>query len=115
MSSYVNSPTHSFTGGAVLELGRCVKKSGGKVVYAGAADEHIGTMEIRCEGDGQPATVRLRTAQGTVMMSCAGNISDGAEVFSAANGQITATPGTISRGFANQAGAANDLIEVIPR
>jgi hypothetical protein len=82
-------------------------------VVATATDVEIGTMDIPAVAAG-PATVRLRTAEGTRKMVASGAISKNAEVYAAAGGKVAGS-GTVFVGTAMEAAAAdNDVIEVLP-
>ncbi|MFQ5493771.1 MAG: hypothetical protein ACE5EX_00155 [Phycisphaerae bacterium] len=115
MSQFVNSPTKAFTAGGAIGQYLRVKLTAGKLAIAGLTDKEIGTLEAAAFADGDVRAVRLAAAQGTAKMVAAGAISQGAEVFTAAGGQVSTSAVT---GFAvgialEAAAAAGDLIEVM--
>lgn len=111
MSQFVSSPTKSDT--AAGAIGQHLRvKTVGALVVATAADVELGTMEFPCVEAG-PATVRVRTAQGTCKMVASGAITAGVTVYAAAGGKISAS-GTVTVGTALEAATAdNDIIEVL--
>lgn len=112
MSQFFETGTRPDTAAAAIAQHLRVKTPGALVV-AGVSDVAIGTMENAAAAVG-PATVRLRTAQGTRKMVAAGAITAGEPVYAAANGKIAST-GTVYEGTALEAAAAdNDVIEVLP-
>lgn len=112
MSQFVETPTRTFT--AAGALGQYLRvKTPGALALAGASDVEIGTMELPCLAAG-PATVRLRTAQGTRKMVASEAITAGDPVYAAAGGKVAST-GTVYCGTAVEAaGANNDVFEVLP-
>lgn len=98
---------------AASALGQHLRvKTPGAVALAGASDVSIGTMEIPCTAAG-PCTVRLATAQGTRKMVASEAITAGNPVYAAASGKVAAS-GTVVEGRAMEdAGANNDIIEVM--
>lgn len=112
MSSYVSSPTKTFTATGTLGQYLRVKNTGGTLSLAGANEDDVGTVENPVLAAG-PATVRLRTAQGTMQMVASGAVSSGSPVYAAASGKVAAT-GTQQVGIAcTTATADNDVIEVV--
>jgi hypothetical protein len=111
MSQFFASPTRPDTAaGAIAQHLRV--KTAGALVVAGAGDVDLGTMEVPATEAG-PASVRLRTAQGTAKMVAAGAISAGAPVYAAAGGEVSDT-GTVYVGTAMEAATADgDVIEVL--
>jgi hypothetical protein len=111
MSQFFSAPTRPDTAaGAIAQHLRV--KTPGALVVAGASDIEIGTMEIPATAAG-PATVRLRTAEGTAKMVASEAITAGDPVYAAAGGKVAAT-GTVFVGNAMEAaGANNDVIEVL--
>jgi hypothetical protein len=112
MSQYVSSPTRADTAaGAIAQHLRV--KTPGALVVAGATDIALGTAFNPITAAG-PATVLLRTAQGTRKMVANGAITAGNTVYAAASGKVAAS-GTIVEGQALESATANnDVIEVLP-
>jgi hypothetical protein len=112
MSQYVETPCRCFA--AAGALGQHLRvKTPLALALAGASDVELGTMEIPCLAAG-PATVRLRTAQGTRKMIASDVITAGNPVYAAASGKVAPT-GTVFCGVALEAATANnDVIEVLP-
>lgn len=119
MAQYNEGPTKTFkAAGAIAQYLR-VKPSGtaGQVSVAGLADLDIGVADREAFAAGDHISVRLGNASGTCLMVAAGEIAAHAKVYTAANGQVSATGATTSflRGIALEAaGAAGDVIEVMP-
>jgi len=113
---FVETPTRTYeAGGAIAQYLR-VKFSSGKLAAAGLADADIGTIQKAVFANLDDAAVRLRSAQGSCLMVASAEISQGAKVFGAAAGKISATQGVNSDlcGVAMEAAAANgDVIEVV--
>jgi hypothetical protein len=111
MSQFFETPTRpDVAAGAIAQFLRV--KTPGALVVAGASDVEIGTMDDPVTAAG-PATVRLRSASGTVKMVASGAISEGATVYAAAGGKVSAS-GTIVVGQAMHATTAdNDVVEVL--
>lgn len=102
-------PISSFTSAAELR----VKLSGSSLALAGAADVELGTLEKRCLSGDTAASVRLRTADGTVSMVAAGAISAGGDVFAAASGKVASTGSLLIGKALTAATADGDAIEVL--
>ena len=103
--------------GSALEPNRLVKVSAGTLVYctATASDRPIGLTMERADAAGDIVKFKYINAPGTFLMSAASTISAGALAYPAAAGQVWSTAAGSILGTAMQAaGAANDLIEVIP-
>lgn len=115
MSQFVETPTKTFTASGALGQYLRVKDNGsGKLALAGASDVEIGVLERATFADGDPATVRLSTAQGTRKMIASEAITAYNPVYAAASGKIAAS-GTVVIGRAMEAATANnDVIEVLP-
>jgi hypothetical protein len=111
MSQYFETATRpDLAAGAIAQHLRV--KTVGALVVATAADVELGTMELPCTAAG-PATVRLRTAQGTRKMVASVAITAGDPVYAAAGGKVAAT-GTVFCGTALETSTAdNDVIEVL--
>jgi hypothetical protein len=112
MSQFFETPTRpDLAAGAIAQHLRV--KTPGALVVATATDVELGTMDTPATAAG-PATVRLRTAQGTRKMVASEAITKGNAVYAAAGGKIAAT-GSVYVGTALEAaGASNDVIEVLP-
>jgi hypothetical protein len=112
MSQYFETPTRPDTAaGAIAQHLRV--KTAGALVVATATDVELGTMDTPATAAG-PATVRLRTAQGTRKMVANGAITKNNPVYAAAGGKVAAT-GSVYVGTALEAATAdNDVIEVLP-
>lgn len=115
-----NSGRRTLLAGEDLAANRRVKIESGtvttppEVVYADAGEQHIGVTEFAAS-DGDPVTIRLITAPGTVEISAADSFSVGATLYGAANGQISDTSSGSALGIAAEAATAqNDLVEVMP-
>ena len=118
MSQFVEGPTRTFRAAAALGQFLRVKLSSGKVAVAGvgATDEpaELGTMEIAALEADELVSVRLRNAPGTVKMVASGPITQGAAVYGAAAGKISATTSGASIGRALETATADgDVIEVL--
>ena len=115
MSQSQHSGSKGYKATAALGAGILVKISSGEVVVATAAtDKIIGVTENSCEA-GEVVSVRLRNAQGTAKVKAGGNVSVGDYLTSDADGEVVATTtvGEEVVGLALEAGADNDLIEVM--
>jgi hypothetical protein len=112
MSQFFESPTRPDTAAGAIAQHLRVKTTGALVV-ATATDVEIGTMDTPATAAG-PATVRLRTAEGTRKMVALTAITKNNPVYAAAGGKVAAT-GSVYVGTALEAAAAdNDVIEVLP-
>ena len=111
MSQFFESPTRPDTAAGAIAQHLRVKTTGALVV-ATASDVELGTMEFPATAAG-PCTVRLRNANGTSKMVANGAITEGATVYAAAAGKVSAS-GTIVVGQAMHATTAdNDVVEVL--
>jgi hypothetical protein len=115
-----NAGRRTFYAGEALATNRRVKLESGttttppEVVYADAGEQHIGVTEFAA-ADGDPVTVRLITAPGTVEISAADSFAIGATLYGADDGQISDTSSGSALGIAVEAATAqNDLVEVTP-
>ena len=112
MSQFFESPTRPDTAAGAIAQHLRVKTTGALVV-ATATDVELGTMDTPATAAG-PATVRLRTAEGTRKMVALTAITKNDPVYAAAGGKVAAT-GSVFVGTAMEAAAAdNDVIEVLP-
>src|SRR6185437_975765 len=102
---------------AISQYARVKLDGSGNLALAGADDLEVGEIwEAAFTGGILPParSVRLVTSMGTTKMIAAGAIGVMAQVFRAANGQITATPHGFALGFALMtATASGDVIEVL--
>lgn len=112
MSQFFETPTRPDTAAGAIAQHLRVKTTGALVV-ATASDVELGTMELPCTAAG-PATVRLRTAQGTRKMVASVAITAGDPVYAAAGGKIAATGGVFVGTALEAATADGDVIEVLP-
>lgn len=90
--------------------------SGNQCDLAGATDNEVGvsTGDKTSNAVGTPVPVQLTSEPGSVFLTAAGAITEGALVYRAASGKVAAT-GTELYGVALEAaGANNDVIEVLP-
>lgn len=106
------------TGGVTAD--RLVKFSSGTVVHNTATSTDVPLGVAQATGAvGDAIAVRLMNQGGTVEISAAGAITQGAKVYAAANGQVQALPGSAGTyravGIALQAASgAGHKIEVYP-
>ena len=116
MSQIVETGTKSAIAGAAIVQHARVKLTAGKLAVAGLADKEVGTNLATTFADGDPATVRLTSAQGTTKMIADGAIAEGVKVYTAASGKISATNAATSYlvGIAWEVATADgDYIEVL--
>ena len=119
MSQWTQGAIKSFPCSIALGVHLRVKLSAGLLVLAGANDVELGIAQ---QNNFSPQTyglapnnipVLLRTAQGTAKMIATGAISQGANVYAAASGQVAGS-GSILIGVALEAAVnAGDVIEVL--
>lgn len=117
MSQYNDSGYKAFPTGALIGQFLRVKRVAGLLQLAGLSDRGVGTARAANQVIGDYLTVILRTKQGTTQYIASGAIADGADVFTDANGKISATqaPGSFHLGTALEAATADgDVIEVEP-
>lgn len=116
MSQFNDTGYKAFTcGGAIGQFLR-VKLVAGVLQIAGLADRGLGTLRAAAFASGDVRAVSLRSKQGTAQYMASGAINAGADVFTDANGMITATqqPGSFHVGSALEAASASgDVIEVL--
>ena len=115
MSQYTESGVKTLVASAAIGANLRVADNGsGKVELADASTLEIGVTSRPSFAADEDIPVRLRSAQGTVMMVAAGVVAAYAEVFAAAGGKCDDS-GTVSLGH-NMGGAATadgDIIEVL--
>jgi len=90
-----------------------VKLSSGKAAIAGAGQESIGTT-VQSVASGGQATVKLDTAPGTHIVTAAGTITSGTNLYQAASGQVSGTISGRRIGIALTAGSAAARMEMLP-
>jgi hypothetical protein len=101
----------AFTASAAIAQHLRVKLTSGKLALAGASDKELGVTETKSFADGDSQTVRLRSAEGTLVGVAAGAIAVGDEIFAAASGKVDDS-GSVSLGVAlTPATADGDQIE----
>lgn len=111
--SFVDANLRQFTAGGAVAVHLRVKTPTA-IAAAGALDVELGTLESATTTSADVASVRLRSASGTVQMIASGAIGVGSNVYGAAGGKITATINTNPIGIAlQQATADGDVIEVM--
>ena len=84
----------------------------GVLEAAGNAAAAVGYLRARAEAN-QPAGFAFRSKQGTVQGIAADAITEGADVYAAANGQVS-NAGTVVEGTAMHAAGAGELVEILP-
>lgn len=100
---------------ATAEFLRVHFDSSGTVAISDASTQHDGVSMIEAFAAGDPLSVRLNNAAGTVKMTAAGSFAVGATLYAAAGGKVDDS-GTIVVGKAmHAAGANNDVVEVLPK
>lgn len=114
MSQFNTSGTKGWINDTKIGRGRIVKLSSGKVVVATAGtDKSVGVVETEAD-DGRVAGVRLRSAQGTLLVKAGGNIAvgDAVTATTAGAGIATTTAGDHVVGYALETGVSGDLVEL---
>jgi hypothetical protein len=105
--SQLESANKSYIAGTDLAIFiRVVLQSDGTVIAAGNSEAGIGVTQGNALAGGE-ITVRLFNAEGTLQVTAAGAISNGAVAYAAADGKI-ASSGTIPVAIAQEATSAND-------
>ena len=110
----------SLEAGADLANHRLIKMSGSQAVYNTATDTDnpIGVSKLNAK-NGEDISICPMNKEGSVEITAAGAIGQGADVFAAADGKIQtlpATPGTYRKIGLAMAPASGDgsIIEVLP-
>jgi hypothetical protein len=86
----------------------------GALALAGDSDVELGTMDKPCLGAG-PATVLLRTAEGSTKFVANTQINAGVDVYAAANGKVAAS-GTVLIGTSvTEASGDGAVLSVVRR
>jgi hypothetical protein len=113
MTAKVFSQVRSFPNNAALAQGTVVKMSGGFLAAAGATDRAIGVMENRSFATDPVGSVRM--FMDTARHIAAGAVTQYADVYQAASGQLGTTVAGAPYGMALEAASgANSLFEVLP-
>lgn len=115
MSQMTQEGVKTYTSAGPIGRYLRVKRVGTKVDVAGATDDAVGSTEMhQAFAADQDIPVRIRTAQGTRILTASGAIPAGADVFAAAGGKVAAA-GTKLVGT-NEGGAVADgeYLEVLP-
>ena len=117
MSQFVEGNMKTFTSGATIPAFSRVILTSGELAVAGLTDGPstvLGTTEVDCV-DGDYVAVRLSTATGTRKVIAAAAISQGANVYTAADGEVSTTANTAYMvGIALEAATADqDIIEIL--
>ena len=113
MSQYNPQPIHADV--CVGAIGQFLRvKTPGSVDVAGALDQSFGTAFEATFAAGE-VSVMLKNAQGTQKMVAAGAISEGAYVYGAASGKVSAVANGNVEGIARETVTTDgDIIEVQP-
>lgn len=109
--------TATATAVALGEAVRVKLDSSGLISAAGANDDWIGTTLTAVAASGR-GVVKLRTAPGTLLMTCSAAVAVGDKLYPTASGKVSATAGS-SPFTGYQAGtvaatADGDIIECVP-
>lgn len=116
MSQQTDSGFKTFIAGETLAINRRVKQdsTAKQVKYSDSTDDYVGvTQEAVSSGD--HVNIKLRTAPGTMKMTCAGGVQLNDLVYAATDGKIDDVVTTYAIGRALEAATANnDVIEVLP-
>ena len=106
----------TFTSGATIPAFSRVRLNSGSLAVAGLTDDDEVGYTIEDSVSGDSVGVVLRTATGTVRAIAAAAISEGAYVYTAADGEVTVSASTAyPRGIALEAATADqDVIEILP-
>jgi len=104
----------TFIAGAAIGAGIRVKLNGGKLAVAALADRDIGVTTQAAFADGDVVAVALTSKPGTARVQCAGAVTVGAAVYTAASGKVSVTnaTGSYARGIALSA-ATDGEIEIL--
>ena len=117
MSQYVDGNLKGYIADeAIAQHLRVKLDSDGRVTVAGLADREIGTAETAAYAAGDPITVRLRTASGSVKMVAIEAITVGSLVYTETNGKIqdTAASTAFLIGTASESASGDgSVIEVV--
>lgn len=108
-----NKGTKAFVAGEDLARARRVKISSATVVYADAGEEAIGTT-TKTVDSGSAAPVKLDAAGGSVEVTASGAISEGGNLYAAADGKMSATISGRRQGIALEAASDGGVFEMMP-
>ena len=110
-----NAGLKAFTSGEALAKHCRVKFGSTKVVtYADAGEAYIGITQHAC-ANGDPVTVKLINASGTVRIQMAGTCDAGADLYGADDGKASTTSsGSVQFESLEAATASTDIIEALP-
>ena len=114
MSSFTTESTKSYKAAADIAAYVLVKRTAAKtvgVVTAGDTDVIIGVTEANAKA-GEQVPVRLRNSPGTVLVKAGAAIADGAAVRPLNDGTVDDSGSNPIFGYAEEAAAAGDIIEV---
>ncbi len=116
MSSYHDSGRRTFTAGEAIERYKLVKLDGAnanQVVKTGAGEEPIGSVE-NAVANGDEVNVILINRAGTIPVVAAGAIAVNADVYPAADGEVSDTiSGTKLGQLLGATGAADEVGELL--
>ena len=93
MTAVVREGGVTYPGASALEPYRRVKLASGNLTYSAASDEDVGVTESRTFAAAEVVSVLPAICDKTVRMVGAAAISAGADVYGAASGKVTGTPG----------------------
>ena len=117
MSQYVDGNLKGYIADeAIAQHLRVKLDSDGRVTVAGLTDREIGTAETAAYAAGDPITVRLRTASGSVKMVAIEAITVGSLVYTETNGKIQDTAASTAfliRTASESASGDGSVIEVV--
>ena len=113
MSQQTDGAVKSYRANAAIGQYRRAKFSSGKLVVAGETDRDIGTTIAEAFAADEVIGLELYTKQGTKKFVAGGNITQGALIYSAADGEVLATQATGAYlcGVALEAAADGDVFE----
>jgi len=116
MSQQNEGNAKGYVSTAAINEGVAVKIVSGEVVMATAATDKIIGFTQHKAGAGETVSVKLRSGAGTVKVRAGGTVAVGDRLTSDTTGRsiTTTTAANEVIGFALEAGAVNDFIEVMP-
>lgn len=116
MSQWNEGASKGYVATSALADGVAVKLSSGNVVVATAGTDLTIGVTVGATAAGGTANVRLRSAQGTIRVQAGGTVAVGDAVTATAAGKAltTTTAGNQILGYALEAGASGDFIEILP-
>lgn len=115
MVQFRDTPDLSLDAGEALAKYRLARhNSSGDAVYADAGEKPLGSVHAAV-ASGSPVTIHLLGKEGTLILMASGAVSQFADVYTAADGKVSATNSGFKVGMAlTSASADGDLIEVLP-